>query len=816
MGESNRGSPSKQLLAFSPLAVGGARNEGPPPLAGVESRRRRVQLDPFAGWNLPAVPGAMQSASDTDTKPVQGIAQPTPTSDQSSSASTRPISRTSQPFQAMAQLNLAGQANPLGTISEDSPAVLPPLPPLRDMSQHWHSQPGAWTQNTPSDETGHQRLTPFSSLGLQSAAASARNIIAASQFPRAVNNNLIGNHSRLQDPYSPSREVANFPYDPAQGSLASMASSFDYRQGVSSQSHAHGGAMELHSQPSSSAVWSQPLGLRGSNPCFPRRHPNDMARRAFIVEHIPLDTRNGDVVSMFPVMTYPSIRGVCIRQIHRNGRFAVLFGDVRDSEAAFRALSTERPQWHMRYTTIQEVVALGLTGPFTNRLSQEDGRLEVLAFMDQRELDMTPQSDIFVHEVLVTFGSLRHFEVVSEDNASVHEYRVEYHDIQHAENAHSGLDNLLIGFVRFNVSAPGSPPSQRGKYHSSTPPPPTTPYNSSPDMKMEIVPTSPVSPLLMENGAIDHDIDLNRIRQGEDLRTTLMIRHIPNRVSAEELKRHIDQWSFGKFDFLYLRMDFMHDCNVGYAFVNFPDPMDIVTLVDNFQGTNWPGVAGSDKRVHLSYAAMQGKDALVAKFRNSTLFYVSGPSIGREAPFPGPNDPSKLRRSVVATNQQGLYTPHRRNVSGASRNSDQRGNLATPRTNRRGITNSPHVSRTINPASPVTPRPGDSPRIYRTRPPQLSTLRAGNNAPSEAGREGRARGGNAQSGRETSAARGTQAARGGPANRGSQGTRGPQVGRPPAPPNRRQNRLLARQASGGATSPAPTDANRRFNWRDRR
>lgn len=44
MGEPNRGSPSKQLLAFSPLAVGSARNEGPPPLAGVESRRRRVQL----------------------------------------------------------------------------------------------------------------------------------------------------------------------------------------------------------------------------------------------------------------------------------------------------------------------------------------------------------------------------------------------------------------------------------------------------------------------------------------------------------------------------------------------------------------------------------------------------------------------------------------------------------------------------------------------------------------------------------------------------------------------------------------------------
>lgn len=54
----------------------------------------------------------------------------------------------------------------------------------------------------------------------------------------------------------------------------------------------------------------------------------------------------------------------------------------------------------------------------------------------------------------------------------------------------------------------------------------------------------------------------------------------------------------------------------------------------------------------------------MSKFRNSSvmtrhreerprLFHIDGPRAGSEAPFPGPNDASKLRRSVASTNQQG-------------------------------------------------------------------------------------------------------------------------------------------------------------------
>ncbi|PHH72187.1 hypothetical protein CDD80_4716 [Ophiocordyceps camponoti-rufipedis] len=66
-------------------------------------------------------------------------------------------------------------------------------------------------------------------------------------------------------------------------------------------------------------------------------------------------------------------------------------------------------------------------------------------------------------------------------------------------------------------------------------------------------------------------VDINRIRDGIDVRTTIMLRNIPNKVDQSMLKRIIDESSWGKYDFMYLRIDFANDCNVGYAFINFVD-----------------------------------------------------------------------------------------------------------------------------------------------------------------------------------------------------------------------------------------------------
>ncbi|RYP47337.1 hypothetical protein DL768_006588 [Monosporascus sp. mg162] len=156
-------------------------------------------------------------------------------------------------------------------------------------------------------------------------------------------------------------------------------------------------------------------------------------------------------------------------------------------------------------------------------------------------------------------------------------------------------------------------------------------------------------------------VDVNRIREGTDVRTTIMLRNIPNKVDQEMLKDIVDQSSKGKYDFMYLRIDFANDCNVGYAFINFVDPLDIIDFVNARGNKRW-NCFKSDKVAEISYATIQGKDCLVQKFRNSSLFYtVNGPHpemAGKEEPFPGPDNQSKMKRSCENAEHVGLFTPN--------------------------------------------------------------------------------------------------------------------------------------------------------------
>ncbi|CAD0091200.1 unnamed protein product [Aureobasidium vineae] len=70
-----------------------------------------------------------------------------------------------------------------------------------------------------------------------------------------------------------------------------------------------------------------------------------------------------------------------------------------------------------------------------------------------------------------------------------------------------------------------------------------------------------------------------KIEAGIGVRTTIMLRNIPNRVNFEDLKLFQDATSEGHYDFPYLRIDFSNKLNVGYAFINFIRPEFIINLV---------------------------------------------------------------------------------------------------------------------------------------------------------------------------------------------------------------------------------------------
>ncbi|XP_015888542.1 protein MEI2-like 1 isoform X2 [Ziziphus jujuba] len=141
-----------------------------------------------------------------------------------------------------------------------------------------------------------------------------------------------------------------------------------------------------------------------------------------------------------------------------------------------------------------------------------------------------------------------------------------------------------------------------------------------------------------------YELDIDRILHGEDSRTTLMIKNIPNKYTSKMLLAAIDEHCRGTYDFLYLPIDFKNKCNVGYAFINMIDPQQIVPFHLAFNGKKWEKF-NSEKVASLAYARIQGKSALIAHFQNSSLmnedkrcrpilFHTDGPNAGDPEPFP--------------------------------------------------------------------------------------------------------------------------------------------------------------------------------------
>uniref|UniRef100_A0A6B2LFY5 Mei2-like C-terminal RNA recognition motif domain-containing protein n=1 Tax=Arcella intermedia TaxID=1963864 RepID=A0A6B2LFY5_9EUKA len=144
-----------------------------------------------------------------------------------------------------------------------------------------------------------------------------------------------------------------------------------------------------------------------------------------------------------------------------------------------------------------------------------------------------------------------------------------------------------------------------------------------------------------------YELNPRRVAAGQDTRATLMIKNIPNKYDQEMLLEAINKRFRGSYDFFYLPIDFKNKCNVGYAFINFISYETVGPFFEEFNQKKWEKF-NSEKVCKITYARIQGKNAFIDHFRNSSLmyedltcrpliFHSSGPAIGELEQFPPAN-----------------------------------------------------------------------------------------------------------------------------------------------------------------------------------
>jgi len=153
------------------------------------------------------------------------------------------------------------------------------------------------------------------------------------------------------------------------------------------------------------------------------------------------------------------------------------------------------------------------------------------------------------------------------------------------------------------------------------------------------------------------------------LHTSVMLRNIPKMYSRNEVRELIDSQGFaGKYDFLYLPMDFKQGTNLGYAFVNLSLTTDAHEFVLHFAGfKGW--LMSNEEVCEVSWSnQQQGLDQHIERYRNSPVMHEIVPeewkplilAAGQVVPFPAPTKKIKsprIRCGAAGARETGRSTP---------------------------------------------------------------------------------------------------------------------------------------------------------------
>ncbi|EXJ86496.1 hypothetical protein A1O3_03447 [Capronia epimyces CBS 606.96] len=393
--------------------------------------------------------------------------------------------------------------------------------------------------------------------------------------------------------------------------------------------------------------------------------------RAFVVTGIPESFRSTDIAAIFKTSSFSSLRSINASQLVTHGLVTLSFADVREAKLAFEVASTRLP-----LARVFPLPPKGLAsdeGKDPHQVTDFEGQVIVTVYYNGHPAVQQKDAYAVVAEIkrlLAQCGPVKAFHTLAPTQIHVREFRVEFFNADVVEAAKDVISGTMtFGMVldvepykpdvRDVATTIGEAPSPREQLSITGRS--TVPVDPDYDRLAVVIQRDALRTGRRLNQNANHNaVDIARIQAGIDVRTTIMLRNIPNRVDQLMLKKLIDVTSHGRYDFMYLRIDFANNCNVGYAFINFVD------FVLARAGKRWNCFA-SDKVAEVSYATIQGKDCLVQKFRNSSVMlehpsfrpklFITGnvPTAGNEERFPGPDNASKMRRSVENAEHVGLF-----------------------------------------------------------------------------------------------------------------------------------------------------------------
>ena len=103
-----------------------------------------------------------------------------------------------------------------------------------------------------------------------------------------------------------------------------------------------------------------------------------------------------------------------------------------------------------------------------------------------------------------------------------------------------------------------------------------------------------------------NQVNLMNILLCQDNRTTLMIKNIPNKYTISSFLEEINIYFKNTYDVFYLPIDYVNKCNLGFAFINFVEPLHILLFYELYRGKKWKKFK-SDKICELLYAKYNNK-----------------------------------------------------------------------------------------------------------------------------------------------------------------------------------------------------------------